>query len=327
MVRVTAIETLVQIRRQPPVTVPALVAALQDPVPAVRYAAVTALLNLKWEMEQTLPPLLGRLKDPDLQVKSRTAIGLTQLDAKKYPDALAAAQPVLLEAVKSSVPQTRSDAASALPRVSVDKPDLAVEALVPLLSDAESPVRAAAIASLGQLGPAAASTLPVVTGFLADPVPNVATRVPRAVMQIDPEGGLKVILAALKNRDVHVRAAVAEGLGDAGRNSPEAVEALSSLLKDGQLEVRYRALISLSRVGKAAEPAMPNLIHVLGQDRVYLLRATAAEVLGQLGPAAASATPELVQALNDWNPDVRKRAQAALQKIAPVPAPPATPAK
>lgn len=327
MVRVTAVDALVQIRRQPTVTAPALIAMLQDPVPAVRHAAVAALLNLKWEMEQTLPALLGRLQDADLQVKSRVATGLTQLDAKKYPEVFAAAQPVLLEALKSSVPQIRNDAASALPRTTGDKPEAAVAALVVLLTDPEPPVRAAAVASLGQLGPAAASALPAVKELLADPTPNVATRVPRAVMQIDPEGGMKVLLAALTSRDVHARAALAEGLADAARNSPEAVEALSGLLKDGQLEVRYRALLALARVGKAAEPAMPSLIHVLSQDRVYLLRATAAEVLGQFGPAAAPATPELVQALSDWNPEVRKRAQAALQKIAPLPTPPATPAK
>lgn len=318
-VRVAAIESLVQIRREPKLVSPALVKTLGDTSPEVRVAAATALGNLRWEAEQTVPALIAALKDASPIVRARAAIGLSFGDVKKYPNAAAAALPVLVDATKTATMQIRAEAAAALGRVAGDQPDAAVPALVACLADPEPQVRMNAIGGLAQLGPKAQAALPALKELLADNAPAVSARAPRAIVTIDPEKGPATLVAALKDKNPLVRAAVAEGLGEMPR-SEESVAALAGALKDRDREVRYRAVRSLVRMGMAAKPAVADLTLVLTGDNNYLIRTAAAEALGQIGPDAAAATPALVAALGDWNAGVRRAAETAIAKINPAPA-------
>ncbi len=54
----------------------------------------------------------------------------------------------------------------------------------------------------------------------------------------------------------------------------------------------------------------------LGSDSRFIL-ASAAEALGNFGPAAASAVPRLHELTEHRNPAVKKAAEAALRKIEP----------
>src|SRR5207253_10371443 len=83
------------------------------------------------------------------------------------------------------------------------------------------------------------------------------------------------------------------------------VAGLSDLLNDQYGEVQEIAAITLGDIGPAAKTAVPALIEAmkrpwkLGQP---LLRGQLAEALGKIGPAAKAAVPVLIEALNDWTP-------------------------
>jgi HEAT repeat protein len=99
-------------------------------------------------------------------------------------------------------------------------------------------------------------------------------------------------------------------------------------LADQNLNVRYCAASALKAVGPAAHAAVNALISALdtvpggspaldGPVRYYAdVRNVAAEALGAIGSRARDAVPALKKALNDPDPDVRRAAADALQRIA-----------
>ena len=72
------------------------------------------------------------------------------------------------------------------------------------------------------------------------------------------------------------------------------------------------AASALSAIGAAAVPA---LISVLNNDAAWWVRATAADILGDIGKPAAEAVPALTQALNDPSEWVRRNSVNALGTI------------
>ena len=96
---------------------------------------------------------------------------------------------------------------------------------------------------------------------------------------------------------------------------PSDVRALSSLLHDSDLDIRRVAACQLGDLGPAAAPAVPDLIQALSDERE--VRGCAASALSKIGPAAAPAVPELTKMLNgDWVGN-RVSAAEALGNIGP----------
>jgi HEAT repeat protein len=85
-----------------------------------------------------------------------------------------------------------------------------------------------------------------------------------------------------------------------GRMGPDAVPALLEKLRyrdpdpARQEHVRKRAAEVIAQLGPAAQSAVPDLIEALHDPSVEV-RKSAALALGQIGPAAAAAVPDLVQ--------------------------------
>jgi len=92
------------------------------------------------------------------------------------------------------------------------------------------------------------------------------------------------------------------------------VPALANLLNDPDAEVRLQAAKALYKIGPHAESAVPALITSL-QDSGFGGRWMVAQALGEIGPAARPAIPALAEVLNDPNPDLRKYAGEALQRL------------
>src|SRR5262249_53878485 len=117
----------------------------------------------------------------------------------------------------------------------------------------------------------------------------------------------------LKDKNVTLRLSAVNGLGRIG---PRATLPLVEALKDADADVRHLAIGSLG--SPAAEEmneaevkvAIPALIQALADPR---LRASAAEGLGFLGPAAARAVPALAELVKDGD----SAAEFALMKIDP----------
>src|SRR5438105_1585025 len=88
-----------------------------------------------------------------------------------------------------------------------------------------------------------------------------------------------------------------------GPQAGPAVPALISLLNDRNLEVRKTAAQCLAGIGAVGQQAAPALIAALSRtstNREQLaLRAVAIHALGEMGPAARSAIPQLAAITND----------------------------
>jgi hypothetical protein len=116
-------------------------------------------------------------------------------------------------------------------------------------------------------------------------------------------------IATLKNPYGGIRADAAASLGAMGPKAKNAVPALVEALKDERAEVRVEASRALAAIGEAA---LQPLTKALG-DKDRQTRMGAA--LGHMGPNAKSATPALMDALEDPDIPVRCHAAQALWRV------------
>jgi HEAT repeat protein len=86
--------------------------------------------------------------------------------------------------------------------------------------------------------------------------------------------------------------------------SPEVIAALSKALSDNDNQVRFQAILALSRAGAKAEAAIPSLLKLLS-DRDDQIRYRAGDALGKIGSAA------LEPLLKAW-PDASSRSRIAI---------------
>jgi HEAT repeat protein len=103
--------------------------------------------------------------------------------------------------------------------------------------------------------------------------------------------------------------AISNGLGRIGAAG---VPALRELLSDPT--VRTVTVIAIGEMGPAAEAAVPDLIKILDDNRP-LTRMMACESLAKIGPAARGAIPALTKKLQDEHGGVRRDARDALDCI------------
>ena len=184
-------------------------------------------------------------------------------------------------------------------------------------SDVEE--RRDALMRLGNLHVAEASRAAVPS--LSDPSPIIRATAAKAVLSLDPDESVSVLLPLLKDKDEFVRRETAYALGRTRTRS--ATAALSErLLTDKEDGVRAAAAVALGN--SADEAAVVMLAGTLApelsgskrkrEQNVFVLRATAVS-LGQIGSRAG--TPALIAALSNekLDSDVRREAARALGSI------------
>ena len=116
------------------------------------------------------------------------------------------------------------------------------------------------------------------------------------------------LIERLYDRSEQLRLSVANALGDIGYS--RAVRPLTEvILRDPVPAVRAQAASSLGRIGDAS--ALPLLVSALG-DAEYWMRFRALEAIEALAPEDAS---PIEGALKDRNPEVRRRAALALERL------------
>jgi HEAT repeat protein len=173
--------------------------------------------------------------------------------------AIAADVPALVKQLKSSNPEDRREAATALGKMSSDaKP--AVGALVTALGDQDKFVRRFAAQALGEIGPDAKGGVKGLSVVLAKP--NESKEVQQAAaIALGHIGtdGLPALIGALKDKklDPSVRSKAAEGLGLLGSGAGSAVPELTKAL--GDTEVRMAAIGALSQMGPTAKESQKAL--------------------------------------------------------------------
>lgn len=97
--------------------------------------------------------------------------------------------------------------------------------------------------------------------------------------------------------------------------NPASVPGLIQALDSRDANVRKSAVGVLGKIGPAAKDAVPDLARVLGSDRHPKVRAEAAEALLRIGKPSLAVTAEMVKALGDADPNVRKMLITALYRL------------
>ena len=121
------------------------------------------------------------------------------------------------------------------------------------------------------------------------------------------------LISALRDTNALSREHAAEALGTLGTAAADAIDFLLPLLSDNDPYVVGAATNALARIGNPSLPGISKLlsnIHAPG-------RLAAVNVLGKLGPGAATLAPVLQTALADSNADIRWSAAHALGTIGP----------
>jgi HEAT repeat protein len=154
-----------------------------------------------------------------------------------------------------------------------------------LRHDQDPAVRAAAAATLGELG------------------------------TLSPGGAVSALVQSLeKDPDLAVKRTVAEALGKLGDRAAAAQPALTRSLQSADPGLRQNAAWALGNLGKAAIPAAPALAALL-EDPEAGVRRRAISALGNLGSDAEDVLPQVLRGLTDHEAGVREIAVVALRQI------------
>jgi HEAT repeat protein len=313
-VRQAAMDTLGGMDSLPQEATASLVEGLQSPDSLVRVQAAEALVVIGKAAPEAAPALVASLTNGDDHVRAKAAEALGKIgDA-----AGAVAVPGLVRALRDQSTWVSAVAAEALGEIGESAED-AVPALVRSLRHINPLVRANAAEALGKMGAAATSAVAALDAVVADPDGGVRARVLQTLGEIAPAEAntRRVIHAGLCDPDPRVRAAAAETLGKSGPASDVTADQLLPLLEDANDEVKYEAILALPRVLGPSPAVVDGLCRRLLEDDSPWIQATAAQALGVIGAAAATAGDALLRAVRTGEASVREQALRAMAYVQP----------
>ncbi|MEM9906226.1 MAG: HEAT repeat domain-containing protein [Cyanobacteria bacterium P01_D01_bin.44] len=171
----------------------------------------------------------------------------------------------------------------------------AVPLLVRLFQSSPPGHQSQALEALIEMGPEAKAAIPVLESELNAADSSLRAQIPQALATIGGADTLSILLGALRHRDPMVKSAAVTALGSLEAEAYPAVPALRRALRAPQLAPK--AAQALGQIGPGAQAAVPNLIARL--SGAANIRFAAVEALGDIGPAARTATPALVDLLGD----------------------------
>jgi HEAT repeat protein len=282
--------------------VPALIELLQTKDSPLRKRAWSYFPSLpkKWQAQ------VWQKVGPPLAVNTRQAaaasLGIIGPDAK-------AAIPALTEAMQDREGTVRWDAASALGRIGKDS----VPPLISALHDPEIPVRHAAAATLGQVGPSAELAVPALLQTLGDTNETIRNSTADSLWRLGGAGQLALIDASVHATGL-AREAAARRLEWLNASGMGAVSAMVNLSRDGNPQLRRRAIESLGLLGAGNPLARKAYVSALN-DPVSDVRLAAIHVLAERGTRAQFALAELTRLRNEDDARIRAAAETALAKI------------
>jgi HEAT repeat protein len=332
-VREQAAEALGWIDPPAPQAARALAAALKDADAKVTMKACQSLSFVG--DRESAPALLAAFQGGRAEVAVEAGRALWLLGPKADP-----VVPALLSTAQgppNKAAAARSLLASFGPRI--------VPVLIKSLGDGEAARREAAADILGRIGPPARTAVPALFAALKDNSSSVALMAAMALAEIHPTRSRPAVPLLADALDVPGAAAALAKIGPEARAAvPALIAALKPRKGNGSGElIRLHARLALARIGAPAVPALiealqdkkegvaplagealawvlppakqavPALRAALRNDRTHA--AVYARSLGQLGPLARPALPDLMDLLTDAA--TRYEAAAALGNIDP----------
>jgi HEAT repeat protein len=308
------------------------------------YRSLSNLVPLFEALRDGIDGLVDAGADPDTGI--RTAALAVMRDLVEFRNRFqgwrAEFQRFAKEAPKGAQPvQDQPDLGKPLPDPLSKGVLRGVRTLTAGLKHPDADVRLAALEVLEELGPDAEAAVPAVIGALSDRDKFVRWAAVRVLGRFAPRNAKEVVPALVPlvgTPDGDFARAVAGLLAKYGEDAAPAVPALARAIRSGEPQARIAYLQTLPALGSAGADAVPAIRPLLRPDpkgaRIAPspyppafatsgppkyddpgVRAAAAEALGRFGPRAASAEPELREALNDEDTNVRRAAADALLRI------------
>lgn len=197
--------------------------------------------------------------------------------------------------------------------------DDSVHILTQALAAPDDEVRAMAVIGLGELGSGSGpSVVAALTGAIHDGCEQVRRRAVRSLGDLGRASlpALPHLIAALRDPITCVRLEAMSALGRIGPDAEPAVPYLVSLLADEETRVRTVAGATLKKIGP---DCVPYLVEAM-TDPDAILRERAALLLGQLRATDDASIEALLEALSDYDEDVRTAARKAIELIEAEPA-------
>jgi len=207
-------------------------------------------------------------------------------------------------AVREAIQGLGSDAVRALTAILENEPSDAVG------------MRLDAAMALGEIGQEASAAVPALLKLLESDDWELREGVTGALLRIAPESEVaagavvQAWSAVARSTTGSRRYRAVLTLGRLGPKGAGAVPLLIELLGDPT----SGAARALGQIGRAAAPAVPALADALRRPESHV-RQQAADALGRSGPAARPAVTALLETLKDRRPEVRWRAAAAIGRI------------
>jgi HEAT repeat protein len=290
--RMIAAEVIWRIDPEAARPIPLLLEALKDTQPLVRWRAIEALERMGQAAEPALDAVAAGLEDKDPFVRQ-------------------AAYRVLL---------------GRCPHLKELSPAVAQACGLALEKGGFTPVQDSRVTTaqmLGRIGPRAKAAVPALQKALRSRFSQVQVHAALALWKIERSpDAVPVLIERLANHNSTGRTDAAECLAEIGPDARAAIPTLvlacqsTGASDTGDLRVRPAAALALLKIDPRTQPwVIPVLIESL-QDGLYLeARQMAARTLGEIGPDARAAVPELRRAVHDFDEALQPVAVEALRKI------------
>ncbi len=282
-VRLGAVMALGTIRAEPKSSVPCLIHALSDDVPAIRQSALTSLQRFGESADAAISETTAvALQDPEAQVRETAVRVLGHLRRRA-----SVSVPCLGSALSDDNAGVRQAAAYAIAAFGKDaKP--AVAALSRAMDDEQRKVQKTALEAVANLGSVAVEATPQLLKKIRDndsEVSGLAALALRRVGVVSNDTAAS-LLEATQNPLPHVRRNAASALRVAQVSSERVASRLIELLKDEEQMVVQTALSALADLGPQADDAVGSITELTeSEDRV--VRAFARNALRRIVPDRA----------------------------------------
>lgn len=284
--------------------------------PTVRRYSALAAGRLR--DSTALPALLGLLADPDTAVAATAAFAVGQMgDTTAVP----ALRPLLTGDRAARHSTVAAEAAYALGKLRSAEAHAVLDSLLRAAPDetALGPAVGSALLAVWRF-PRPADLSPVLR-WVGSPDPEIRWRAAYALVRRPTPAATGALLRLMEDPDARVRALAVRGLtgplaDSAGIGAAAVLPQVIQAVEDPSYPVRMGALRSL---GTHPHPqAMEALRAALGAGEAHAVL-SAAESLGRLGPAAATAAPALRNLAQDATaaPYLRQVAVESLARVVP----------
>ena len=313
-IRAAMLNALQSIGRPHEEIVPVLLKAFKDADPRVRRVAAQSINRFRHPGEMIFPVLIEALNDDDAFVRQSVAHALFYIDTRKLPDAADTIKSKGQTLLKDKNDLVRATAAGLLGKFGHASQE-SLEVLTSLTTHDEREVRRLAVEGLRQSGELAVASFPAIVDRLADPDMHARVRAAHALVSIDKDQGIQTLIKTLSSHNPHHRRTAADGLGSIARDSQDAANALYRFIRHGDMDFRYRVIRAIGNMTVFHPQAVESLTHVLMNDQSTIVRRTAAQTLGRIGPAAAKAKAALGAASQSNDRVLRTAAAQALIAI------------